>query len=112
MKKMINFLFKRRGKMRNGFIIVNPTVLEIHKSQKDSKSNKMAKYLINLEEVFNVCIQVCSFLILELIFAFPFQKEPLQIKSECLAIMDLSETYLIKPQESEYSLNAWFALLK
>ncbi|KAI1723494.1 PTB domain (IRS-1 type) domain-containing protein [Ditylenchus destructor] len=84
-------LNERKGKSKSGFLVAKPTLLEIHKSQKDFKAGKQAKYLIGLAGVFNVCIQV----------------DPIQIKGDCITVMEPAETYFIKPFDSDFPLDAW-----
>uniref|UniRef100_A0A915EVF9 IRS-type PTB domain-containing protein n=1 Tax=Ditylenchus dipsaci TaxID=166011 RepID=A0A915EVF9_9BILA len=83
---------ERKGKSKTGFVAVHPTLFEIHKSQKDFKAKKLAKFFIDFANVFNVCIQ----------------NEPVQIKGDCISIMEPADTYLFKPTDSEYSLEAWY----
>jgi hypothetical protein len=42
------------------------------------------------------------------VFNVSVQNEPVQIKEECICIMDPSTTFFIKTVQSEYDLQAWF----
>lgn len=85
-------LNERKGKVRNYFVTVHVTLFEVHKSLKDSKNKKPAKYLVDLGDVFNVSIQ----------------NEPIQIKDNCICIMDPNSSFFVKPIDSDYDLQAWF----
>lgn len=69
--------------------------LEIHKSAKDLKNNKAPKYKIDLEDLFNVCID----------------HEANQIKNECISLMTSDTTYFLLPADSDSTLDDWFGLL-
>jgi len=63
----------------------------LHKNAKDWKAKKQAKQLITFEDVFNISMQL----------------EPSQLKGECLAVMEMADTWLIRPIDSDYPLDAW-----
>ena len=83
---------ERKGKARNCFVSVHMTLFEVHKTQKDAKNKKAAKYLVDFADVFNVSLQ----------------NEPVQIKEDCICVMDPSTSYFIRPIDSDYDLQAWF----
>lgn len=45
------------------------------------------------------------------VFNVSMQNEPIQIKEDCISIMDPNSTFFIRPLESDYDLQAWFDLI-
>ena len=84
-------IFQKRSKIRSYFLSVQPSLMEVHKNLKDARSKNSANHIIRFGDVFNVCLV----------------KEPLRIKSDCLCIMDPSDTFFILPSDSELTLITW-----
>ncbi|KAL3123449.1 hypothetical protein niasHT_004621 [Heterodera trifolii] len=83
---------KKSGRVRQCFVTVQQTLFEVHKNQKDAKNKKPAKYLVDFGDVFNVSMH----------------NEPIQIKDDCICIMDPNTSFFVRPIDSDYDLTAWF----
>uniref|UniRef100_A0A914I4P2 IRS-type PTB domain-containing protein n=1 Tax=Globodera rostochiensis TaxID=31243 RepID=A0A914I4P2_GLORO len=83
---------EKKGRAKQCFVTVQQTLFEVHKNQKDAKNKKPAKHLVDFGDVFNVSIH----------------NEPIQIKDDCICIMDLSTSFFVRPIDSDYDLTAWF----
>nr|CAD2170856.1 unnamed protein product [Meloidogyne enterolobii] len=83
---------ERKGRARNFHVSVHMTIFEVHKTLKDARNKKSPKYLVDFGDVFNVSVQ----------------NEPIQIKDDCICLMDPNTSFFFRPTDSEYDLQAWF----
>nr|CAD2169359.1 unnamed protein product [Meloidogyne enterolobii] len=83
---------ERKGRARNFHVSVHMTMFEVHKTLKDARNKKSPKYLVDFGDVFNVSVQ----------------NEPIQIKDDCICLMDPNTSFFFRPTDSEYDLQAWF----
>ncbi|KAI6231685.1 Insulin receptor substrate 1 [Aphelenchoides besseyi] len=85
-------LYERKNRLRVCFIVLRNCLCEVHKSSKDIAMCRPPKHLIDLRQVFNVCII----------------KETIEVKDTCLCVMTPSETYYLAPDKSKIELENFY----